>query len=84
MDASGKAYVIEANANPQLAQEEDFAKSAKRAKVSYAMLLERIMALGVQWQPHRMGTGIGQVRAASRRGRAGRAGEALPQMVQIR
>lgn len=55
MDATGKAYVIEANANPQLAEDEDFAKSAKRAEVSYSMLLERIMALGVQWQPHRMG-----------------------------
>jgi D-alanine-D-alanine ligase len=55
MDATGKAYVIEANANPQLAEDEDFAKSAKRANVSYSMLLERIMALGVQWQPHRMG-----------------------------
>jgi D-alanine-D-alanine ligase len=55
MDGSGKAYVIEANPNPQLAQEEDFAQSALRATVSYAELLERIMALGVQWQPHRMG-----------------------------
>ena len=55
MDANGKAYVIEANANPQLAQEEDFAQSAKRAKMSYSRLLERIMALGLQWQPHRMG-----------------------------
>jgi D-alanine-D-alanine ligase len=54
MDNNGKAYVIEANANPQLAQDEDFAMSAKRVKVSYSMLLERIMALGVQWQPHRM------------------------------
>jgi D-alanine-D-alanine ligase len=55
MDQQGKAYVIEANANPQLAQEEDFAQSAKRAKMSYSRLLERIMALGVQWLPHRMG-----------------------------
>ena len=55
MDASGKAYVIEANANPQLAEDEDFAQSAKRAKVPYPKLLERIMALGLQWQPHRMG-----------------------------
>jgi D-alanine-D-alanine ligase len=54
MDDSGKAYVIEANANPQLAQEEDFAQSAKRAKMSYSRLLERIMALGLQWQPHRL------------------------------
>jgi D-alanine-D-alanine ligase len=55
MDANGNPYVIEANANPQLAEEEDFAQSAKRAQVAYPMLLERIMALGIQWQPHRMG-----------------------------
>ncbi|MBA3269555.1 MAG: ATP-grasp domain-containing protein [Acidobacteria bacterium] len=55
MDANGNAYVIEANANPQLAEQEDFAKSAKLGKLTYSMLLERIMALGVQWQPHRMG-----------------------------
>jgi D-alanine-D-alanine ligase len=54
MDASGKAYVIEANANPQLAQAEDFAQSAHRVKVPYDLLLERIMALGIEWQPHRM------------------------------
>jgi D-alanine-D-alanine ligase len=54
MDAEGKAYVIEANPNPQLAKDEDFAKSAQRAKVSYSRLLERIMALGLQWLPHRM------------------------------
>jgi D-alanine-D-alanine ligase len=55
MDANNNPYVIEANANPQLAEEEDFAQSAKRAKLPYPMLLERIMALGTQWQPHRMG-----------------------------
>jgi D-alanine-D-alanine ligase len=55
MDANNNPYVIEANANPQLAEEEDFAQSAKRAKLAYPMLLERIMALGIQWQPHRMG-----------------------------
>jgi D-alanine-D-alanine ligase len=55
MDPNHNLYVIEANANPQLAEEEDFAQSAKRAKLEYPMLLERIMALGIQWQPHRMG-----------------------------
>jgi D-alanine-D-alanine ligase len=55
MDANNNPYVIEANANPQLAENEDFAQSAKRAKLAYPMLLERIMALGIQWQPHRMG-----------------------------
>lgn len=54
MDAEGRVFVIEANPNPQLAKAEDFAKSAQRAKVSYSRLLERIMALGLQWLPHRM------------------------------
>jgi len=53
MDAEGRPYVIEANPNPQLAKEEDFAQSAIRAKMSYPMLLERIMALGAQWHPAR-------------------------------
>ena len=47
-------YVIEANANPQLAQGEDFAESAQRAGVSYTKLIERIISLGLQWQPSRM------------------------------
>ena len=55
MDETGNPYVIEANPNPQLAKEEDFAQSAIRSKVSYSQLLERIMALGLEWQPHRMG-----------------------------
>jgi D-alanine-D-alanine ligase len=53
MDASGRAYVIEANPNPQLAKEEDFAQSAAKAGMQYPMLLERIMALGLRWRPAR-------------------------------
>jgi D-alanine-D-alanine ligase len=55
MDEAGNPYVIEANPNPQLAEKEDFAQSAIRLKLSYSRLLERIMALGLEWQPHRMG-----------------------------
>jgi D-alanine-D-alanine ligase len=55
MDEAGNPYVIEANPNPQLAEAEDFAQSAIRLKTSYTSLLERIMALGLEWQPHRMG-----------------------------
>jgi D-alanine-D-alanine ligase len=50
----GKLFVIEANPNPQLAQDEDFAQSAKKAGVTYGRLLERIMHVGLQWQPTRM------------------------------
>ena len=54
MTPDNQLYVIEANPNPQLAQGEDFAESARRAGVSYARLIERIIGLGLQWQPSRM------------------------------
>lgn len=54
MKDNGEMFVIEANPNPQLAQGEDFAASAERAGVAYAKLIERIINLGLQWQPSRM------------------------------
>ena len=55
MDARGRAYVIEANPNPNLAYGEDFAESAETAGVSYERLLERIIALGRRWEAARTG-----------------------------
>ena len=54
MRPDGQLFVIEANPNPQLAQGEDFSESARIAGVSYAKLIERIISLGLQWQPSRM------------------------------
>jgi len=54
MKPDGQLSVIEANPNPQLAEGEDFAESARRANVSYAKLIEKIISLGLQWQPSRM------------------------------
>ena len=54
MKATGELSVIEANPNPQLAHGEDFAESAQGAGVTYAKLIERIIGLGLQWQPSRM------------------------------
>jgi D-alanine-D-alanine ligase len=51
LDAEGRIFVIEANPNPQLAQGEDFAQSAERARLSYAALLQRIINLGLTWRP---------------------------------
>jgi D-alanine-D-alanine ligase len=51
MSRDGKVYVIEANPNPQIADGEDFAASAAHVGVEYGPLLERIMSLGLQWQP---------------------------------
>jgi D-alanine-D-alanine ligase len=50
----GSIFVLEANANPNLTSEEDFAESARAAGIDYRTLLERIMALGrgyrVEWR----------------------------------
>jgi D-alanine-D-alanine ligase len=55
LDNEGRPFVIEANPNPQLAHAEDFAESGERAGLSYERLLERIVTLGLQWQPERTG-----------------------------
>jgi D-alanine-D-alanine ligase len=51
----GRAYVIEANPNPQLSHDEDFAQSAQQAGLGYAALLERLLNLGMRWDPTRSG-----------------------------
>jgi D-alanine-D-alanine ligase len=51
----GTIYVLEANPNPQIAQLEDFAESAKRAGMPYGRLLQQILTLGLQWQPESYG-----------------------------
>ena len=55
LDAHGNFFVMEANANPQLAFGEDFAESAERAGISYEELLQRILNFGLRWQPERPG-----------------------------
>jgi D-alanine-D-alanine ligase-like ATP-grasp enzyme len=42
--------VLEANANPNLSQSEDFAQSALSSGVGYDDLLARLMALGLAYQ----------------------------------
>jgi len=56
---AGRVYVMEANPNPQLAYGEDFAESAERAGISYEQLLQRLLQrivnLGLRWEPSRIG-----------------------------
>ncbi|MCS6946944.1 MAG: hypothetical protein NZM12_04950 [Steroidobacteraceae bacterium] len=47
---SGDVYVLEANANPNLAQAEDFAQSALAAGIGYDELLTRLLQLGSQYR----------------------------------
>jgi D-alanine-D-alanine ligase len=51
MDDAGNPWVIEANPNPQIARGEDFAASAEKAGISYEAVLQRIINLGLRWQP---------------------------------
>lgn len=51
LDAEGRPWVIEANPNPQIAKGEDFAASAEAAGLAYDSLIQRIVNLGLRWQP---------------------------------
>ena len=54
LDEAGNPWVIEANPNPQIARGEDFAASAEKADISYETVLQRIINLGLRWQPERV------------------------------
>lgn len=47
---AGGVYVLEANANPNIAASEDFAQSALAAGVGYDELLQRLITLGISYQ----------------------------------
>jgi D-alanine-D-alanine ligase len=51
LDDQGRMWVLEANPNPQIAKGEDFAASAEKAGMSYEALMQRIINLGMRWQP---------------------------------
>jgi len=55
MDDEGGVFVLEANPNPNLAYGEDFAESAEVSGVTYERLLDRILTLGLRWEPERTG-----------------------------
>jgi D-alanine-D-alanine ligase len=52
---TGRVFVIEANPNPQLSRDEDFAQSARKAGLDYRDLIQRIVNLGLRWEPGRLG-----------------------------
>jgi D-alanine-D-alanine ligase len=51
LDEAGNVWVLEANPNPQIAKGEDFAASAEKVGIAYETVLQRIINLGVRWQP---------------------------------
>ncbi|MCX5762269.1 MAG: D-alanine--D-alanine ligase, partial [Gemmatimonadetes bacterium] len=48
LDAQGHLYFLEANANPEIAEKEEFASSARHAGLAYPELLERILRFGLR------------------------------------
>jgi len=50
----GDAFLLEANPNPQIAKDEDFALSAKHAGTEYPALIEQLMQFGMKYAPSRM------------------------------
>lgn len=50
MGADGVPYVLEANCNPDLLRDGDFASAADAAEVAYPDLLHRIIKLGLSYQ----------------------------------
>lgn len=48
MDAKGTVYVLEANPNPQIASDEDFAESAQKIEYSYKDLLQELLQIGMR------------------------------------
>lgn len=52
----GDAYLLEANPNPQIAKDEDFARSAAYAGISYQDLINQLLRLGMRYTPARINT----------------------------
>jgi D-alanine-D-alanine ligase len=51
MRKDGKVFLLEANANPDLTDGEDFAQSAELAGIDYDHLVTRIVRLGLSYEP---------------------------------
>jgi len=50
MRPDGSVFVLEANANPNISQKEDFAESARAVGLEYPALLEHILRLGCNYE----------------------------------
>jgi D-alanine-D-alanine ligase len=54
MDKNNKVYVLEANPNPNIALDDEFALSAQFMGLTYPNLLKKIIKLGIEWHQVKM------------------------------
>lgn len=52
MTSSGEVFLIEANPNPHIGLDEDFARSAAAAGLAYPQLIEKLLKLGLSYRPY--------------------------------
>ena len=50
LDEQGRLFLLEANPNPDLSEDEDFGKSAAAAGLAYDALIQRILGLGLRYR----------------------------------
>jgi D-alanine-D-alanine ligase len=48
LDSEGRAHFLEANPNPNVALDDEFALSAKHAKIQYGELIDQLLALAIK------------------------------------
>jgi D-alanine-D-alanine ligase len=48
LDEEGQLYFLEANPNPDIAEDEEFASAAEAAGIDYLQLLQKIVSLGIR------------------------------------
>lgn len=50
LQSDGQLYVLEANANPELSDGDEFAESANKAGLDYSRLIQKIVTLGLNYK----------------------------------
>lgn len=51
-DETEEIFLIEANPNPDIGDDEDFVSSAKSLNIQYGKLIQKIINLAKKWNPH--------------------------------
>ena len=51
LNKKGECYLIEANPNPDIGSDDEFALAAKSDGISYTELIKKIVQLGIRWSP---------------------------------